>query len=364
MVRVFLAPCLIFLFSAVSPQDNPFLFDLNKAPDTSRQPYDFYIQNVEDVRTFKGGRIGTLLTNGSMRALVMQGNTENELFDYWRRMAPFKQDLLPVYVSVRKLEVNEKPAGTNKINGEITLSLAFRWYRDMNPVQLTSFQTNATYSRPEGNYLHDDILHKLLNQAMVNFSQWMKTNQGKNPALLRNLILTFHDIKPANEEDTVFYSPDRPLIWDDFRAGNVRPGSRFAAAVFTNFAYEGSSYPNGNDLVVDIGLKVFMIKSNSWARDEAKNGGSLRHEQIHFDIVRLSAERFKDRLRRADLTIEDNDSEIQYQFLEAFREMNEMQKAYDEESGHGQNRFMQAEWDKKVARQIAQLYESKPKESF
>jgi hypothetical protein len=67
-------------------------------------------------------------------------------------------------------------------------------------------------------------------------------------------------------------------------------------------------------------------------------------------------EKFKERLRKAELTIDDYDSEIQYQFLESFREMNRDQEQYDEETGHGLNATAQAAWDEKIARQIEAIY--------
>ncbi|MNL35691.1 hypothetical protein D3C87_1577340 [compost metagenome] len=108
--------------------------------------------------------------------------------------------------------------------------------------------------------------------------------------------------------------------------------------------------------MVEIGLKTFMVKSMSWGRPESRDAGTLRHEQIHFDITRLVVEKFKERLRKAELTFEDYDSEIQYQFLEAFREMNHDQEQYDGETGHGLNAGVQAAWDKKIAQQIEALY--------
>ena len=99
-----------------------------------------------------------------------------------------------------------------------------------------------------------------------------------------------------------------------------------------------------------------MVKSMSWGLPEAKNAGTLRHEQLHFDITRMVVERFKKRLLSGDLTIEDYDSEIQYQFLESFREMNTEQEAYDGATGHGLNAAAQAEWDRKVSKEISSIY--------
>jgi hypothetical protein len=57
-----------------------------------------------------------------------------------------------------------------------------------------------------------------------------------------------------------------------------------------------------------------------------------------------------------DLTIEDYDSQIQYEFLESFREMNTEQEKYDGESQHGLNTTVQAEWNQKIKAEIERIY--------
>jgi predicted secreted Zn-dependent protease len=108
--------------------------------------------------------------------------------------------------------------------------------------------------------------------------------------------------------------------------------------------------------MVEIVVKVFMVKSMSWARPESRAAADLRHEQVHFDITRIVAERFKETLRNTELTVEDYDSEIQYLFLEIYREVNKMQEAYDRDTDNGQDKTSQDEWNDKVAAQIESIY--------
>jgi hypothetical protein len=91
-----------------------------------------------------------------------------------------------------------------------------------------------------------------------------------------------------------------------------------------------------------------MLKNSTWVRDLALNDYSLNHEQRHFDIARLITERFKRKLTPETLTLTDYNSEIQYQFIESFRDMNELQKQYDRETQHGINQAAQAYWNQKI----------------
>ncbi|MCF0063035.1 hypothetical protein MUK70_07325 [Dyadobacter chenwenxiniae] len=357
MIRSFLLALLMvsMILPAFSQQEKV-VMKLAQDPASLLKNYKFYIQEVEDQRLIPGSTLGKVVLYGKDVPATLPGKADKELFNYWSFAAPKKeQTYLPLYISVKELSLNEKRVAPNKVTGEVKLSVKFRWYRNMQPVELTNYQTAANYTRPEREYDYEKLVKQLLDQSLAHFQKWMTLNAGKNPALARNIQLVFKEIV-NNDPDTVFYSPKRPLIWDDFKVRNAKPGSRYAAAVFTSFGYEGRSYPKDDDLVVEIGLKTFMVKSMSWGRPESRNAGTLRHEQIHFDITRLVVEKFKARLLKADLTIEDYDSEIQYQFLEAFREMNRDQERYDGETGHGLNAGAQAAWDRKIAGEISAVY--------
>lgn len=317
----------------------------------------FYIENVEDQRKTPGAAIGKVIIGGNEQILMLPSKAEKVLFDYWTVAAPRnKEAYLPLNITIKDLTITEKKEGANKVSGKISLNVTFRWYRDMQPVTLTSFETAATFVRPESTPIYESLCEKVLNQAIENFQKWMITNEGKSSALARNLVLVFKEIKNDNAQDTVFYDPKRPLIWSDFKGTQGKPGSKYAAAVFTSFAYEGRSYPKGKDVIVEISLKTFMVKSMSWGRPESRSASTLRHEQLHFDVTRVVVERFKERLRKAELTVEDHNSEIQYQFLETWREMNAEQAAYDGETGHGINGAAQAKWDRKISDEISKIY--------
>ncbi|MCE7064739.1 hypothetical protein [Dyadobacter sp. CY326] len=355
-IRMMFLLAMIFTHATAFAQQDRVVIKLAQDPASLLKTYKFYIQEVEDQRLIPGSSLGKVIALGKETPIGLPGKLDKELFTYWSFAASKKdQTYLPLYISVKELSVQEKRVAPNKVTGEMKLSVKFRWYRNMQPVELTNYQTAVNYTRPERDFDYEKLIEQLLDQSLAHFQKWMTLNAGKNPALARNVQLVFKELV-TNDPDTVFYSPKRPLIWDDFKVRNAKPGSRYAAAVFTSFGYEGRSYPKDDDLVVEIGLKTFMVKSMSWGRPESRTASTLRHEQIHFDITRLVVEKFKARLRNADLSIEDYDSEIQYQFLEAFREMNNDQEQYDGETGHGLNAGAQAAWDRKVADEIAAVY--------
>jgi len=150
--------------------------------------------------------------------------------------------------------------------------------------------------------------------------------------------------------DTLFY-PTRKLRWSDFRGTPSMRGPS-AAVAYTSFAYEGGSRLYKDTLRITLTLQVFFVRSASWVRAGNRDAYSLAHEQLHFDITCLVAQRFRQKIQALPLTRDDYDSRIQYEYLESFREMNRLQEAFDEETGHGAHAAVQRAWADRVAREL------------
>jgi hypothetical protein len=96
--------------------------------------------------------------------------------------------------------------------------------------------------------------------------------------------------------------------------------------------------------------RVYMVQGMSWVRNSNLSTYSLEHERLHFDIAKIAMNRYVERVEQIyELTPEDLQSRIQYEYLEAYREMNRFQEMYDDETGHGVNQMVQASWRNKIA---------------
>ncbi|RYE23778.1 MAG: DUF922 domain-containing protein, partial [Sphingobacteriaceae bacterium] len=78
------------------------------------------------------------------------------------------------------------------------------------------------------------------------------------------------------------------------------------------------------------------------------NDYTLNHEQRHFDLVKIAAKHFEQKLREATLPVTNYDGVLNVQFYESFREMNRLQKQYDAETEHGLNLVQQEIWNKRI----------------
>ena len=160
-------------------------------------------------------------------------------------------------------------------------------------------------------------------------------------------VIFIEDARPEDDgSDTLFYH-QRAVQARDYR-GRPRQGSKNDAVSFTSFAFDGSTRKRKDTLEITLILQVFWVKSASWTRTMPPSRHTLEHEQVHFNITRLVAERFRKKVTAMPLTIDDHDSRIQFEYLESFREMNRLQDEFDEEMHSGQNASRQQEWARRI----------------
>ncbi|GAB2771395.1 hypothetical protein GCM10027275_12700 [Rhabdobacter roseus] len=336
----------------------PLLLSLQKDKISLPSSRLYYVLDVLDKRTSRPRAFGELIEYTRPRPVAFSSSMERSLYEFWSNSTPHRrEESIPLVITLDELRLNEKRIGPNRVEGKLSISVIFGWNRQGTDLQLTTYQANTAYTRPETPYDHELLVRRMLSAALTHFDTWMKVNEGRHPLLVRGVKLVIRDVEHADKLDTVFYHPQRPLTWNDFRGSSDRPASRYGAAVFTSLAYEGNSRVNGKYLEAEVRVKVYMVRSLSWGLPSQRNSYTLRHEQLHFDITRLVAERFKERLKKMDLTVEDYDSQIQYEFLEAYREMDREQKKYDRETNHGLNISTQAAFDRSISEEIARIYQ-------
>jgi hypothetical protein len=316
-------------------------------------PKEYYIAHIIDERKDRKA-VAYLLTRSTSGGIVsgtqpvdLEGGGLAAIRQYMKQSLKHNTQLRPVTIRLKECLVTESPDGKGRIAGKVDLFMAFEWQREGETVPLIEYKGGAQYNRSVNQLA---AVERVLRQSLVSsvryFDTWINREADGNEKLAKALKVTFTDVVENTENDTVFYSPSRPLIWDDFR-DKPRVG-RFAASVFPSFAYEGGSKVNKGVIHINLIMKVYVLKNSSWVRDNARDAYGLNHEQRHFDIVKLVAERFKQKIHPDSLTLEDYNSIIQYQYLESYREMNRLQEQYDGETGHGLNQATQQRWNQYI----------------
>jgi hypothetical protein len=352
---------LVSLLSAVRP-DTGIAPIVLKTEVLNFSPKEFYVARVVDERADKEAVAHIIPAPAPGKPPVatpvpvdLQGGGLTAVQQFIAKGIPVNKKLRPVIITLKEFEVKEKPAENGRVQGQAVTAMKFELQGDGEIIPLTAYKGGIRYNRPASQVeAVEPALRQSLTGALAYFNKWMEENASTNPRLAKSINVVFTDYTAASAPDTVFYSPSRPLIWNDFTGSPSKP-SKYAAAVFPGFAYEGRSEVVNGELHLYLDMKVYVLQSSSWVKPDSRNDYSLNHEQKHFDLVKLVAERFKQKITPAILSVEDYNSIIQYHYIESFREMNQLQEQYDSETQHGLNKVAQEQWNKKIEEELGSL---------
>lgn len=145
--------------------------------------------------------------------------------------------------------------------------------------------------------------------------------------------------------DTINWTPDYQLTWQDFR-GPVDPASRGVAATHSGLISNASLAP---DNTVRITVRAVFLRSSSWVKQEGRTADVLRHEQGHFDITEIYARKANDAFSNHTFTRKNFDKDVGRIFNKFVEESNRLQQQYDLETNHSINEVKQKEWNEKIA---------------
>ncbi|MBA4851100.1 hypothetical protein [Emticicia sp. BO119] len=321
------------------------------------KPVGYHIAGVKDGRP-QTNNIGTIITSLNEKEPVsVTGGVKNGIQNFIARTLAKDVNTVPILYHIKKLTIAETRR-EGGINGRMSLSVSFERIGRNDTISLVNSDVFMDYKRsvvatPNMNNL-ESVLHQLIVQTLDYFTDWIAINHEKHEALSKGVEITLLPDYTKNDRDTIYYET-RKVNWDDFRG---RPASvtRYGAAIFSNFGYHSSFKVSKGLIQAYIETRTYMVRGMSWANETAKTDYSLAHEQLHFDITKLVVERFKKKIKAMHAeSIEDLNSMIQYEYLESYKEMNRLQREYDDQTRHSIDTFKQAEWAQKVKMWLSEV---------
>ncbi len=308
----------------------------------------YYIETVQDERPGNEPFAQLILRpDRPAEPVDLSGGTATALARYVAGSLRQNRKGRPIILRITVGNLTETVGPRGVINGRLLLTMAFDVTREDEQFSLITYRGNARYQRAPG---QTQVIEKTICQTLNGGLQYVHTyltgETGHVPALANKLAIYYTNIAPRTpaRSDTVFYDPARPLTWDDFR-GTPPPASRYAAQIMPGVAYEGKTDQAKGQINIRLNLRVFMLKSQSWVKPVGHNDYALNHEQRHFDLARLGMESFKKRLHPDSLSLNDYNSNIQYQYIEMYRALSNRQQQYDQQTGHGTNPAEQTRWN-------------------
>lgn len=316
-----------------------------KYESVRQKQHNFYFSNVMDERKDKA-KIGMIYGENQIeKSLKLSGGTVKAVQNYFSKSIIKEQSDYLINFKIKELSIIENPMNA-KISGKCRIKVTYSFQRDTTEIELTDFQTAISFNRTQGEYNnYETLVSKVIEKSVMYFDEWMEENYDKNTKLIKAVKLAIDpDYQMENPEkgDTIFWSPTRKMTWSDF-TGTMPKTTKYSAQIFNNFEYIAPLHLENGILTINLQMKVYMLKSGSWTSSTNLSEYSIAHEQVHFDLTKIVAERFKQKAKTI-LTVDNYDSELQLLFIDMYREMNRLQKEYDDESNHSINILGQQKW--------------------
>jgi hypothetical protein len=306
----------------------------------------YQIQEVIDLRLRKGpiGKVHTL--SGTSQDVSFRKNLDISTLDYFKSKLPNPSSSpLSIQARIHELNIKErKSSSANIYEGDVQLVMDFYKIGSFDPVFLVDFTGSAQYQRsPNRMDMIENVVNRVFKNSLTYFDTWMKMQVMEHKELAKNVRMEISDIAKPIHKDTVYYHTDRPLRWEDFRDRPQR-SSRFNASIFTSFSMQGKSMIEAGEIVQQIEIDVYMLPEQSWVKNPSDY--SLNHEQRHFDVTRIVADRLINKLENLVLDPEWYEATINDAYFEAYREMNRLQEIYDKQTRHGMDTLAQERWNR------------------
>ncbi|MFB9864012.1 hypothetical protein [Rufibacter immobilis] len=350
---------LFFLSGAGKPpvSPSPILLQQEELPFTAQQ---FHIADVVDERANKKG-VAFLLPLPSAAGTApqpvdLQNGSVTAIKSYIKQSFKQNQHLRPVVMRLKEFNLTETAAEKGRVMGKAKITVAFAVRREGKLLHLFDYSSGASYNRAAAGPAPtvEPLLRRLLASSLKYVTTWVEQEAPHNEKLAHTIKVYYEDYRRHQDDDTLFYDPARPLNWNDFQGG-ARVSGGFAASVFPGLSNDIESTVQDGVIHVRVSTKPYILRNLSKVLPSAKTEYTLNHEQRHFDILKLVSEHYKQRIRPEKLTLEDYESIIKYQYLEALWEMDRLQKQYDSETGHGTNHSAQERWNRKIDDELRAL---------
>ncbi len=317
---------------------------------------EYFVADVKDARISVKPAIGQVYdTDRKVKELFFTDGLEKALYKHLAQS--FKQDLkgTALFLKITELSISEKIDTKNLISGQAVLKMAVYTIKGGDTSLVCKPNSSNRFTRSlntTGLTYYEPIVVNMLKACMDFTQRYIVENKSKISAFVSgsSVIIEPYEFHPA--VDTVFYQ-ERKVKWTDFK-GTPNFNSKYAAAIFPNIAIDTKLMIKNRQVVASVTPRVFMIQGMSWAKEHTKDDYALAHEQLHFDIAKLIMDELLGKLKKLSAdSIDDLQSMIHYEYLEAYRKLNKTQELYDSESNHSINAVNQNKWERKVKNALA-----------
>ncbi|ETN97029.1 DUF922 domain-containing protein [Zhouia amylolytica] len=163
------------------------------------------------------------------------------------------------------------------------------------------------------------------------------------------LFLLFASVQDAPKE-IILWEAGQKLSWADFK-GRPVVDSRAVAVTSSGIGYKLITRKESDDRKYDVVVFAYFSTRDSWYKSRYVNNAILAHEQLHFDITALYAQKLIHEI--SELNFEGDVGEgLETLYHHVTKEMDSVQKIYDKQTEASVNESAQVIWRQKINDQL------------
>ena len=321
-------------------------------------PKEFYIADVIDDRTDRHAIAWLLPFNNAEAEAQTSAYDFNGGFGAIKRFfvnsIPQNAALHPIVIHFKKFRLTETTTANGQAEGKAELAITFDLQQGDETQHLVDYTGNANYIRTIGPAQEvEPTLRKMLGSSVAYFNTWINKNAGSDARLAKSVQVLFSEYSEKPEGDTIYYAVNRRLTWDDFKGGE--PNSRYAAEVSPSLIYNERAEVKDGVIRVNLEINACLPKSACWAKNGVRDDYTLNHEQRHFDLAKIAAMHFIQKIKAEELPVGNYEGPINADYIDAYRLMDTLEKKYDDETTHGLDRLAQEKWNERIDKELKEL---------
>ncbi len=347
LVKSLFVNCFCFFLFAGNTFAQKVIINLNSKGITPKDT-EYQVFEALDHRVQRVVAIGEVFNRSAQKSTVsINGDLEQVATRFYTEITNPKDSAQLIQIRIFELELKESFNREDRLyQGDVQLALGFYVKGSGEPEHLLDYLGASQYRRSDFRMDKlEDVIIKLFQNSLDYFDSWYTAQSLKSRPLAKSIRLEILEENKASTGNKVLYDPERPLGWKDFKA---RPSviSKNNATIFTSFSLQGVSQMDSGLVVQTLEISVYMLPYQSWVKNQSDYG--LNHEQRHFDLVRIVADRLIFKLKSMDLNLDFYQARINEAYLDAYREMNKLQEFYDKQTQNGINITEQEKWNLQI----------------
>jgi hypothetical protein len=324
-----------------------------KYDTTHYAPTNFYISAVVD-ETGTHDSIGYSFQpkSGKPQQLSLKGGVKEYFTRYANDVIKRDSSLYPAILVVKELSITDERF--KNLGDETTMKFKLQVYSvyKNDTVEITHYSGQRLFRTGLGDkkdydsmlprtvtlWPHVDNIFKEATETMATFCKGVKVR--------------VHTRSQGASPDSLFYNPQRPLSWDDYR-GEAEAPDRMLSYIFIN--YDADAVYDKGYLVVDVDVSTVFLPKDSWVHGRMEKPETLAHDNYKFRLAYLHMLLLKKEIEGLNLTFDNYKTEIPAAYKKRNKQAQAEVMAYDKETGYGTRKKEQVRWQQTIDDAIAEL---------